>query len=130
MLTKRTKLGQSTIHGIGLFAAEPIAKNEIVWKFQHGFDLELTPEQRASLPQLTQEWLQHFGYLDFHLEKYMCSIDDARFMNHSERANIHADYESESYGTGRALKNIKAGEELTIDYRQIENVSWLEKKEK
>jgi SET domain-containing protein len=125
MLTKKTTLGQSTIHGIGLFAAEPIIKNEIVWQFQPGFDMELTPEQRATLPPLTQEWFQRYGYLDFHLEKYMCCVDDARFMNHSDYANIHADYEKEKYGIGRALRNIEPGEELTIDYRQIENIDWL-----
>lgn len=126
MLIKRTKLGPSTIHGIGLFAAEPIAKDEIVWKFQPGFDMELTPEQKESLPPLAQEWFKTYGYLDFHLERYMCCVDDARFMNHSDTANVHADYETEKYGIGRALRNIEAGEELTIDYRQIENVDWLQ----
>jgi SET domain-containing protein len=46
-------------------------------------------------------------------------------MNHSDTPNIHADYEKETYGIGRALKDIEPGEELTIDYRQIENVDWL-----
>ena len=42
MLYVKTKIGQSKIHGMGLFADQFIKKGTIIWKFTPGFDLKFT----------------------------------------------------------------------------------------
>ena len=39
MLFVKTRLGESLLHGIGLFADEFIARHTVLWKFTPGFDL-------------------------------------------------------------------------------------------
>lgn len=45
MLLVPTFLSQSPIHGLGLFAAEPVSQGAVVWKFAPGFDLTVAPGQ-------------------------------------------------------------------------------------
>jgi len=50
MILVSSKLGESSIHGIGLFSREPIKKGTLVWQFVPGFDLAMTPyRSRSSL---------------------------------------------------------------------------------
>ena len=37
MLLVKTRLGKSRIHGLGVFAAQPIRKGQPVWRFVEGF---------------------------------------------------------------------------------------------
>lgn len=120
MLLVRTKIASSTIHGIGLFAAEFIAENTEVWRFLKGFDLEKTKGEIQSLPLHIQEQLKHYGYFDFHIQLHILCFDDARFINHSDTPNLKPDYRLDPYGTDRAVRDILPGEELTVDYRLIE----------
>lgn len=123
MLLVKTKLRGSTVHGIGLFAEEFIPKGTKMWHFASGFDLEKTCDEIKSLPESAQDWFRHFGYLDQRLNRHILSFDDARFMNHSDNPNMVPDFDQDKYGVGVATRDIKAGEEITIDYRQIEKES-------
>ncbi len=38
MLLVKTKIGQSNISGIGVFADEFIPKGTVIWRYQEGFD--------------------------------------------------------------------------------------------
>ncbi len=49
MLLVKTKIGQSKIHGIGIFAEQFIPKGTVIWKFMSGFDLKVSKEQLEKL---------------------------------------------------------------------------------
>ncbi len=125
MLLVKTTLAPSPIHGSGLFSNEPIASGTDVWRFQEGFDLEKTPAEVAALPTVAQDWFKKYGYLDHHIDQYILSFDDARFMNHSDDPNVRPDYNRHRCAVGIAVRDIAKGEELTINYRELEHSSWL-----
>ena len=126
MLLVKTSLSDSTIHGLGVVASESIAAGAEIWRFEEGFDLEKTPEEIAQLPPVAQNWFKKSGYLDHHLNQYILSFDNARFINHSEDPNVRPDYEKHRCAVGIAARAIAAGEELTINYREIEKASFLD----
>ena len=120
MLRVPTHLRPSSIHGIGVFAAERIPAGAEVWRFSPGFDLDLDPLVVEDLPRHLQDWFAHFGYVDFHLDRLIVCLDDARFINHSSSPNLHSDYSADRYGPDFAVRDIEAGEELTADYAEFE----------
>jgi SET domain-containing protein len=125
MLLVKTSLLPSPIHGSGLFAAEDIAKGTDMWQFQEGFDLEKTPAEVDALPEVAQDWFKRYGYLDHHFNQWILSFDDARFINHNEDPNMRPDYNRHRCAVGIASRDIGKGEEITINYQEIENSSWL-----
>lgn len=120
MLLVRVRLDRSPIHGLGVFAAEPIARGAEVWRFTPGFDLEAHPALLERQPARFREHLLHYGYIDRRLKLFILCCDDARFLNHSETPNLGPDYTLERHGVDIALRDIREGEELTVDYRAIE----------
>ncbi|MGD9645735.1 MAG: SET domain-containing protein [Pirellulales bacterium] len=120
MLLVSAGVRASAIHGLGLFADEPIACGQAIWQFTPGFDLDLDPRQLEGLLPKQREWLLHYGYVDARLGRYILCCDDARFINHSERPNIAPDYQRDNYGIDIATANIGVNEEITIDYRVVE----------
>ena len=50
MLLVPTRLAQSTIHGLGVFALAPILKGTAVWRFEQGLDMEFAPDIVDRLP--------------------------------------------------------------------------------
>jgi uncharacterized protein len=121
MLLVRTTVGPSTIHGLGVFAAEPIAKGTVVWSFTPGFDLERDLADVETLPELLRERLLHYGYMDKHLGLYVLCCDDARFLNHSDEPNLVTDRSHSRHGVDRAAHDIAIGEELTVNYDAFES---------
>ncbi|MGH7563981.1 MAG: SET domain-containing protein [Gemmatimonadota bacterium] len=122
MLRVPTILERSPIHGIGVFAAERIPKGTEVWRFSPGFDLDLDPSMVEGFPKHTREWFAHFGYVDFHLDRLIVCLDNARFINHSADPNLESDYGRDRYGPDYAARDIAAGEELTADYSEFERM--------
>ena len=123
MLLIKAALRPSSIHGIGLFALEFIHKGTEIWRFSRGLDLELSPEEVQPLPVSVKEFLQHYGYMDYRLNRYVLCFDNARFINHSERPNSLPDYSRDPHGVDIAIRDISAGEEITRDYRSFEKRS-------
>jgi len=125
MLTVKTRIDKSTISGIGLFADEDILKGDTVWKMASISVLKITPVEYKSLSILYAHWICSLIEQDFIKEKdyywtdednnYMIPIDDSRFINHSVNPNV-IDLDD---NTCVASKNIKQGEELTIDYKTL-----------
>ncbi len=117
MLLVKTKIGPSKIHGIGIFADQVIRKNTVIWKFQKGFDLKIHKSKLKVLSvPAKKRFLQH-SYFDARTKTYILDFDDIRFINHSENPNI-ADSGGDSDAI--ALRTIKKGEELTINYRSFD----------
>jgi SET domain-containing protein len=126
MLLVKTTLSSSTIHGLGVVAIDAIDKGTPIWQFKEGFDLEKSPEEIAKLPEIAREWFKTYGYHDHRLNQYILSFDNARFINHSDDPNVRPDFEGHRCGIGVASRPIAAGEELTINYREIEKASFLD----
>ena len=116
MMLIRTRVAPSGIHGLGLFAAEPVSRGAPVWRFQPGFDHDFSPEQFAALPALAREhtrWFCFVSKVDGHV---ILSGDHACFINHSAHHNTGLPAGAKPPVTTLALRDIAAGEEITCDY--------------
>lgn len=120
MLLVSVVVRPSPIHGLGAFAAQPIARGAPVWRFTPGFDLDLDPRELERQPEHFRKVLLHYGYLDLRLKRYILCCDDARFINHAAEPTLASDYSGDRYGVDVAVREIAAGEELTIDYGLVE----------
>lgn len=120
MLLVRVRLDRSPIHGLGVFAADAIARGTAVWRFTPGFDLDMDARLPEAQPPHFRDWLTNYGYIDRRLGRFILCCDDARFLNHSDQPNLRPDYALDRYGVDVAARDIAAGEELTVDYRLVE----------
>lgn len=115
MLLVPTRIGASTIHGLGLFATEPIPAGTLVQRFEPGFDLDLDAAAVAVLPDFQRAFFLRFAYaVPGRAERLRCALDNARFLNHSDAPNLVIDGERTF-----AARSVLAGEELTHDYRAL-----------
>ena len=128
--TVKCKLAPSEIHGIGVFAIKDIKEGERIYGFPKKGDnkprwFTLNYSDLTKLPPEIREII---------LARWPCVVNNGcfmspnydqrlvSFMNHSDDAN----YDERS---DTALKDIKIGEEITENYRNMENwqkvFSWL-----
>lgn len=121
MLLVKTKLGQSKIQGIGLFADEFIPKGTLVQKFIEGVDLELTPEVIEALPGPAKKIFLHYAYRNKITHKYILNSDDARFLNSSDTPNLIGDESNKEDDV--AARDIERGEELTVNYNDFDDLA-------
>ena len=125
MILIRTRVAPSSIHGMGLFTVEPVAKGTPIWRFEPGFDHDFSPEQFASLPMLAREhtrWFCFVSKVDGHV---ILSGDHACFINHSPTNNTGAPLNPQPPVTTVALRDLAAGEEITCDYWSYDaDTSW------
>lgn len=122
MLLVSASAKQSSIDGLGLFADEKIPKGTIVWRFNSRFDILFTIEEVEQLPSLQNELVKEYAYLSKVLGKYVYSIDDSRFTNHSiEKGNLDVVmFPNEIETCGVANRDIDIGEEILINYREFD----------
>jgi SET domain-containing protein len=114
------RIDRSALHGLGVFTVGPIAARTIVWSFTPGFDLDLDPRLLAEQPEHFRKVMLHYGYVDPRLNRFILCCDDCRFMNHSDTPNVRTRWGDEPHGVDVAMRDIAAGEELTVDYESIE----------
>jgi|SRR3989344_5812932 len=118
MLLVKTKIGPSKINGIGLFADEFIQKGALVQKFIDGVDLEIEQELVDSLPEPVKSAVLHYAYKNKLIGKYILNSDDVRFLNHSDNPNLIGDESNKEADI--AARDIKKGEELTVNYTEFD----------
>lgn len=118
----KTRLYQSPIEGLGVFAAEDIPEGTVVWRYNPAIDRMLTAGEIAALDENEREFMERYAYLDTRLGLYVLSADNARFCNHSDNANTRGAYPADGPvgGIDIAVRDIKAGEEITCDYRSFD----------
>lgn len=109
---KKTYTDKSNIHGIGLFASEPIKPGDLIFTVSGALhlvkDFDLLPK---SLKKASDDWvgISRYRYID-------TKASPIRFINHSCEPNA-------ALRTPRrliAMKAIAAGEEITMDYSLTE----------
>lgn len=116
MMLIRTRVGPSAIHGMGLFAVDPLPRGTPIWRFQPGFDHDFAPAEFAALPDPARahtRWFCFVSRVDGHV---ILSGDHACFINHDPRPNTGALPDAPAPVTTVALRDIAAGEEITCDY--------------
>lgn len=115
MLLINARVGASAIHGLGLFAKQFIPAGTVIWRFTRGFDVEIPESSLQSLSPAAREQVLH--YAEYHPAecKFVLSSDDDRFTNHSDIPNT-AQPDKE---TMVAVRDIKNGDEISCDYRQV-----------
>lgn len=125
MLLVKTKIGQSKIHGIGIFAAEFIPKGTIIWEITSHFDLILSQAAIDIIFGPARTMILNYSYLSKRTGKFILCADDARFFNHSDNPNTIDNLDSKKEET-LAARDIQADEELTGDYRTYDD-DWKRK---
>jgi SET domain-containing protein len=122
MLTVQTFIQQSSIEGLGLFAAQAIPKGTVVWKFDPRFDLAFDPVGVAQMAEIQRDLIEKYAYLSSTSGNYIYSIDDSRFTNHSSLHNniemVRVDDEPETRAV--ANRDIAMGEEILENYRDFD----------
>ena len=114
----RISLGQSAVHGHGVFAAEPIAKNTRIIDYA-GELVRNGPE----LDEREEEYLKQGCIWVFRVNRVWsrdANVEGniARFINHSCTPNCWFEVVDKTIWI-RAGRSIRRGEELTYDYRTI-----------
>ena len=115
MLMVKTKIGPSSINGIGLFADQFIPKGTVVWKFMPNFDLLMSEQETNELSKPAMGQFYHYAYLDKKHGRYMLCFDDARFFNHTKNPNCDEKIDDITI----AARIIQVGEELTVNYKDF-----------
>jgi SET domain-containing protein len=118
MLKIKTKLKESNIlgAGIGLFSNEFIAKDTIIWEFTHNIDKCYTEDEFSKFNELEKEFMTTYCFMFNKL--YILCTDNARFFNHSDTPNCYSsEFNEQSLGYTKALRDIQIGEELLDNYQ-------------
>jgi SET domain-containing protein len=111
-----TYIAKSEIEGVGAFAAEPVARGQVISRFEPGFDRLIPMADYLNAPSHLKSLLDRYAFPhpkqpDFILYE----VDNCRFINHSSAPNT--DFSDPDAGV--ALRDIAAGEEITCDYAQF-----------
>ena len=112
MLRVPTYLAPSPIAGMGLFSSRSLPPGEVIWEFTEGVDWRISPTELELFPEPFKARLRHYVYLEESGFFVLCG-DNGKFMNHSDTPNC--DDPDGAHTVTR--RRIKAGEELTCDYR-------------
>jgi SET domain-containing protein len=111
------RLGASALHGVGVFAIRPIASgiNPLRSRLKHR-EIKFTYDEIKVLPPGVRKQIKMFCYYDE--EGVMIStmgmntMDFSIYVNHSKQPNLRMN----KNGSFEALRPIRVGEELTMDY--------------
>ena len=71
MLLIPVHVDKSSIHGMGIFASQPIKVNARIWQFTPGFDLDLDPSALEQQPAHFRATMLHYGYIDPRRNRYI-----------------------------------------------------------
>ena len=113
-----TRLGVSSIHGIGVFAICNIEKNILLFENDNTEMIWIDVNNTIGISDKLKKMYEDFCVLKDKGAKYGCptnfnQLTMAWYMNHSDTPNVDID---ENYDF-RTLRDIEDGEELTINYK-------------
>jgi hypothetical protein len=117
MLMVETELRPSSIHGIGVFLAEPVAAGQLIWRFDSRVDRVFSDAELRDMPERLQNYLRTYSTLHDGLKLWVLCGDNGRHFNHSDTPNTRS--LGIAFGDDVAAFDLPAGTELTSDYRTI-----------
>ena len=128
----KVAFGRSTVHGMGVFALEPIKRGTKIWTVDQTMKF-VGPAELAALPADELRFALLGGYYHYPSQKFIYYNDGMEYMNHADgdMANIGArEWPPLLEDYCIALRDIAAGEELREDYTfwsssTIGDDSWL-----
>lgn len=113
MLMIPAYLGQSGVHGIGVYASAPVKAGDKIWEFNSAVDFIYDSRWLTRLCRQSPKVFDYFClYAYKRYNQYYYVTDNSRFINHSVNANIAFDDNSDEI----ALTDINAGDELLENY--------------
>ena len=122
MLLVKTKVRESKIHGLGLFAEQFISRGTEIWRFTPGFDQKFTREEISQFPELLQIYMYTYAWKSAKSKLYCFSSDNGKYFNHSDDPNVLSEYrDEEEEVVTTAIKDIQIGEEITDNYASFES---------
>ncbi len=124
MLLVKTTVKSSKIHGLGVFAAEPIGKGTAIWAFDPVLDRVLKVGELAGYPDHVVEFLEHYCEYFPETDELVLSGDNDRYTNHSSLPNSVVDGQNAPTASVIAARDIRKGEEITCDYAVIRSRKW------
>ena len=117
MMMVDTELRPSSIHGIGVFLAEPVAAGQLIWRFDSRVDRVFSDAELQEMPERLQIYLRTYSTLHHELKIWVLCGDNGRHFNHSDTPNTRS--LGVAFGDDVAAVDLPAGTELTTDYRTI-----------
>jgi len=118
MLLIDTYLDKSKIQGVGVFSKENITKGKKIKEVRPEFEIRFDKTNLPRMPLALANFIQTHAYEENENE-YCLGIDNEKYLNHSDNPTVNDE--------GYALKDIKIGDEITIDYRDFDDniETWL-----
>jgi len=110
------RLKPSKRHGVGVFAIRRIPKGTYVFRDDNEQIVWVEKGKTEGLPEAVRELYEDFCIIkngQYGCPRSFDALTPAWYLNHSDKPNMAADSETRFY----ALRNIRKGEELTVDYR-------------
>lgn len=105
--------------GLGLFALVDIPNGEKYWERDERFDKVIPIKEFESYKEIARKYIEYYGFQETENNWYLCS-DNARFTNHSNTPNTtHYHDEKGTLIYCTTTKDIKAGEEILCDYKEL-----------
>lgn len=122
MLLIPVELRPSRIHGMGVFAAAPIAASTVVWQFDRGVDHRHPAAWLKDQPPHVQAYVATYGVRSLDRQFIYLAGDQTLFLNHSMTPNLvpRDDLLRNGEGVVVAARDIAKGEELTVNYGDID----------
>lgn len=117
MMLVPTYVAASDVEGVGVFAAEPIERGALIWRYEPDFDRLVPAAWLHEQSPMMQDFLRKYAYpAHDRPEMLVIEIDNGRFMNHTNEPNTDFTKITEGY----ALRDIAAGEELLCNYAEFD----------
>jgi len=114
MLLIDTYLDKSKIQGVGVFANENAKKGERIKEVRPEFEIEFNSDNLPKMPLALANFINTHSYeRELGSKILVMGIDNEKYLNHSTNPSVDDE--------GIALKDIKVGDEITIDYRDFDD---------
>jgi hypothetical protein len=98
----------------------------LIWRFDLEKDSLIEEKELSSLPSDERENILRYGYFNAGTRCHVVSFDNSKYINHSFDPNMAtAPCAFDHEGVDFALRDIRAGEELTMDYTQFDGLAAL-----
>ena len=108
-----TYLDKSKIQGVGVFAKENIKKGQLIKEVRPDFEIEFNKDNLPKMPLALAKLIDTHAYeRELGSKILVMGIDNEKYLNHSNDPNVN--------DNGIALKDIKIGDEITIDYKDFD----------